>query len=151
VASLKNLNWDEANSFASCRAFFFKAVAPIKANAQEHVMEFAAMQFGPLCVGLQGNRLVTHSQARKQMANVSKLILGAAVAAVSIGSPALAQYASQSDPSISVHHSKHLRISSHQSGSRAFASVPPVYDPGGRQYPAVDRQVPLFDGSFGGQ
>jgi len=88
------------------------------------------------------------------MANVSKLILSAAVGAVSIASPALAQYASQSDPSISVHHSKHLRIiriSSHQSGSRAFASVPPFYNPGGRRYPAVDRQVPLFDGSFGGQ
>jgi hypothetical protein len=85
------------------------------------------------------------------MANVSKLILSAAIGAVSIASPALAQYASQSDPSISVHHSKNLRISSHQSGSRAFASVPPVYDPGGRRYPAIDRQVPLFDGSFGGQ
>jgi hypothetical protein len=85
------------------------------------------------------------------MANVSKLILGAAVSAVSIASPALAQYASQSDPSISVHHSKHLGINSHHSGSRAFASVPPVYDAGGRRYPAVDPQVPLFDGSFGGQ
>jgi hypothetical protein len=53
------------------------------------------------------------------MANVLKLILSAAVGAVSIASPALAQYAFQSDPSISVHRSKNLRISSHQSGSRA--------------------------------
>jgi hypothetical protein len=85
------------------------------------------------------------------MANVSKLILSAAVGAVSIASPALAQYASQSDPSISVHYSRYLRISSYQSGSRAFASVPQVYNPGGRRYPAVDPQVPLFDVSFGGQ
>jgi hypothetical protein len=54
------------------------------------------------------------------MANVSKLIFGAAIAAVTIVSPALAQYASQSGPPISVHQGKHHRISSHQSGSRAF-------------------------------
>jgi hypothetical protein len=34
------------------------------------------------------------------MANVSKLIFGAAIAAARIATPALAQYASQSDPSI---------------------------------------------------
>jgi hypothetical protein len=54
------------------------------------------------------------------MANVSKLIFGAAIAAVTIASPALALYASQSGPSISVHQGKHHRISSHQSGSRAL-------------------------------
>jgi hypothetical protein len=43
------------------------------------------------------------------MATVSKLMLGAVIAAVSIASPALAQYASQSDPSISAHHSKYLK------------------------------------------
>jgi hypothetical protein len=57
------------------------------------------------------------------MATISKMILGAAIVAVSIASPALAQYASRSGPSISVHHSKHLRITSHQSGSRTFASA----------------------------
>lgn len=57
------------------------------------------------------------------MATVSKVILGGVVVAASIASPALAQCASQSSPSISVHHSKHLRITSHQSGSRAFASA----------------------------
>jgi hypothetical protein len=62
------------------------------------------------------------------MANVSKVILGVAIAVVSIASPALAQYASQSGPSISAHHSKHFRISSHRSGSRAFASVPRSVD-----------------------
>ena len=84
------------------------------------------------------------------MATVSKLMLGAVIAAVSIASPALAQYAFQGDPSISVHHSKYLRKSAHRSGLHAFAVVP-VDDPAGRPYPAVDRNVPLFDRSFGGQ
>jgi hypothetical protein len=44
----------------------------------------------------------------------------------------------------------HLRISSHRSGSHAFASLP-VDDPAGRPYPAVDRNVPLYDGTYGGQ
>jgi len=56
------------------------------------------------------------------MANVSKLMLGATSAALSIASPAFAQSASQSDPSISAHHSKHLKKSSHRNGSDAFAS-----------------------------
>jgi hypothetical protein len=84
------------------------------------------------------------------MATVSKLMLGAVIAAVSIASPALAQSASQNDPSISAHHSKYLRTSAHRSGLRAFGVVP-VDDPAGRPYPAVDRNVPLFDRSFGGQ
>ena len=54
------------------------------------------------------------------MANASKLIFGAAIAAVTIVSPALAHYASQSGPSISVHQGKHHRMSSYQSGSRAL-------------------------------
>jgi hypothetical protein len=58
------------------------------------------------------------------MTNVLKLMLGAAIAALSIASPALAQSASQSDPSISAHHSKHLKKSSHRNGSDAFASEP---------------------------
>jgi hypothetical protein len=84
-------------------------------------------------------------------ANVSKLIFGAAIAAASLASPALAQYASQSDRSISLHHSKHLSISSHrlvnslgavQSGP-TFAPPPTeipsnpqswVGDPAGRPY-----------------
>ena len=73
----------------------------------------------------------------KHMAIASKLILGAVIAAVSIASPALAQ-------------GKHLRTSSHRSGSHAFASFP-VDDPAARPYPAVDRNVPLYDGTFGGQ
>jgi hypothetical protein len=84
------------------------------------------------------------------MATVSKPMLGAVIAAVSMASPALAQYAFQGDPLISVHHSKYLRKSGHRSGLHAFAVVP-VDDPAGRPYPAVDRNVPLFDRSFGGQ
>ena len=55
------------------------------------------------------------------MANVSKVILGIAIAVVSIASPAFAQYASQSD---SAHHSKYLKKSSHRNGTDAFASEP---------------------------
>ena len=70
---------------------------------------------------------------------MSKLIFGAAIAAVSIASPALAQYASRSDPQISVHHRQHLRLSSHPSYSPALASPPRdprtwVGDPAGRPY-----------------
>ena len=84
------------------------------------------------------------------MATVSKLMLGGVIAVTSIASPALAQQISKSDPSISVHHSKYLRKSAHRSGFNAFAVVP-VDDPAGRPYPAVDRNVPLYDRSFGGQ
>ena len=55
------------------------------------------------------------------MTTVSKLMLGAVIAAVSIASPALAQYAAQSD---SAHHSKYLKKSSHRNGTDAFASEP---------------------------
>jgi hypothetical protein len=69
------------------------------------------------------------------MATVSKLIFGAAIAAVSIATPALAQHASQSDPPISAHHRQHLRVSSPPSddtpslGPRSW-----VGDPAGRPY-----------------
>ena len=59
---------------------------------------------------------------------MSKLIFGAAIAAVSIASPALAQYASRIDQQISVHHRQHLRLSSHPSDSPALAS--PLETPG---------------------
>jgi len=67
------------------------------------------------------------------MATVSKLMLGAVIAAVSIASPAVAQYASQSDP-ISAHHSKYLKKSSHRNGADAFASEPRGADPGAKPY-----------------
>ena len=59
------------------------------------------------------------------MANVSKLIFGAAIATVTIASSAVA---SQSGSSISVHQGKHHRLSSHQSGSRSRALVPSSLD-----------------------
>jgi len=58
------------------------------------------------------------------MTNVSKLMFGAAIAALSIASPTFAQSASQSDPSISAHHSKYFKKSSHRNGTDAFASEP---------------------------
>jgi hypothetical protein len=67
------------------------------------------------------------------MATVSKLMLGAVIAAVSIASPAVAQYASQSDP-ISAHHSKYLKKSSQRNGADAFASQPRGADPGAKPY-----------------
>jgi hypothetical protein len=79
------------------------------------------------------------------MATASKLMLGAVIAAVSIASPALAAHKSKP---ISAHQNGYLTQSSHRSGSHAFASVPVD---AARPYPAVDRNVPLFDGSFGGQ
>jgi hypothetical protein len=65
------------------------------------------------------------------MTTVSKLMLGAVIAAVSIASPALAQYASQSD---SVHHSKYLKKNSQRTGADAFASAPRGADPGAKPY-----------------
>jgi hypothetical protein len=67
------------------------------------------------------------------MVTVLKLMLGAVIAAVSIASPAVAQYASQSDP-ISAHHSKYLKKSSQRNGADAFASQPRGADPGAKPY-----------------
>ncbi|MFZ0990150.1 MAG: hypothetical protein WAN27_20765 [Xanthobacteraceae bacterium] len=65
------------------------------------------------------------------MTTVSKLMLGAVIAAVSIASPALAQYAAQSD---SAHHSKYLKKNSQRTGADAFASEPRGADPGAKPY-----------------
>jgi len=59
------------------------------------------------------------------MANVSKLILGTAIAAVSIASPALAAHKSKP---ISAHQNGYVTQSSQGSGARAFASVPRSVD-----------------------
>jgi hypothetical protein len=65
------------------------------------------------------------------MTNVSSFIFGAVIAAVSISSPALAQHASKSAQSISVHHNKHFRMSSRQSDLPTAVAAPrSVYDPG---------------------
>jgi hypothetical protein len=87
-------------------------------------MEFAAMQCNLLRV-VDNKELPRLAIVEEEiMTNVLKLMLGAAIAALSIASPALAQSASQSDPSISAHHSKHLKKSTHRNGSDAFASEP---------------------------
>jgi hypothetical protein len=79
------------------------------------------------------------SAEKEIMATVSKLIFGAAIAAVSIATPALAQHASQSDPPISADHRQHLRVGSPPSDSPAFTSPPRdprswVGDPASRPY-----------------
>ena len=71
--------------------------------------------------------LFTDSQEKETVAKLITVILGAALAAVSIASPALAQYASQMG-TIAVRHSGHVRLSSHRSGVRALASVPRSVD-----------------------
>jgi hypothetical protein len=81
------------------------------------------------------------------------LALGALTAAGS--APAFAQAAGHFGGPLPLHYlsdgsKAHLGISSHRSGSHAFASLL-VDDPAGRPYPAVDRNVPLYDGTFGGQ
>jgi hypothetical protein len=68
--------------------------------------------------------LLPHSQGRKTIvANVSKLFLGAAIAAASIVSPALAAHKGKQ---ISAHH--YVTQGSQGSGVRAFASVPRSVD-----------------------
>ena len=60
------------------------------------------------------------------MATVSKLIFGAAIAAASIATPALAAHKGKP---ISAHQNGHVTRSSQGSGIYDFAPVPPVYDP----------------------
>jgi hypothetical protein len=79
------------------------------------------------------------SAEKEIMTTVSKQIFGAAIAAVSIATPALAQHASQSDALISAHHRQHLRVSSPPSDTPAFTSPPRdprswVGDPASRPY-----------------
>jgi hypothetical protein len=59
------------------------------------------------------------------MANVSKLMLGAAIAAVSIASPALAAHKGKP---ISAHQNGYVAQSNQGNGARAFASVPRSVD-----------------------
>ncbi|MBO0717203.1 MAG: hypothetical protein J2P55_07715 [Rhizobiales bacterium] len=62
------------------------------------------------------------------MSTIFKIILGTAIAAASIASPALAQHASQKGHLASVRHSGHVRTANHRSGLRSFASVPRSVD-----------------------
>ena len=67
------------------------------------------------------------------MANISKVIVGAAIAAVSIASPALAAHKGKP---ISAQQNGYVARSNQGSGVRAFASVPQslVGDAAGRPY-----------------
>jgi hypothetical protein len=65
------------------------------------------------------------------MANVSKLIFGAAIAAASIATPALAAHKGKP---ISARQNGYVTRSSQGSGIYDFAPVPPVYDPGAKPY-----------------
>jgi hypothetical protein len=63
------------------------------------------------------------------MSTIFKIILGTAIAAVSIASPAFAQYTSQKGHLATVRHSGHVRTASHRSGLSSFASLPRSDDP----------------------
>jgi len=62
------------------------------------------------------------------MSTIFKIILGTAIAAVSIASPALARHASEKGQLASVRHSGHVKATSHRGALRAFASIPRTFD-----------------------
>jgi hypothetical protein len=62
------------------------------------------------------------------MSTIFKIILGTAIAAVSIASPAFAQYTSQKGHLATVRHSGHVRTATHRSGLGSFASLPRTVD-----------------------
>jgi hypothetical protein len=62
------------------------------------------------------------------MSTIFKIILGTAIAAVSIASPALAQYAAKKGQVISARHSGHVRTANYRSALRAYASIPRSVD-----------------------
>jgi hypothetical protein len=57
------------------------------------------------------------------MSTIFKIILGTAIAAVSIASPAFAQHTSAKGKLISARHSGHVRTANHRSEFRSFASI----------------------------
>ena len=61
------------------------------------------------------------------MSTIFKIILGAVIAAASIGPPAFAQYASQKGH-LAVRHSGHVRTAGHRSALSSFASLPRSVD-----------------------
>jgi hypothetical protein len=64
-------------------------------------------------------------RGKQTMANVSRLIIGAAIAAVSVATPALAAHKGKP---VSAHQNGYVIRSSQGSGVRAFASVPRAVD-----------------------
>src|SRR5262249_22783898 len=103
--------------------------------SQESVMEF--WQCDPIfCASITRHRLV-YPPAEKNMANVSKLIFGAAIAAASIVSPALAAHKGKQ---ISAHRNGYVTRSSQRSDVHNSAPTPscprlpycdPASEPGG--------------------
>jgi hypothetical protein len=59
----------------------------------------------------------------KFMSTIFKIILGTAIAAASIASPALAQAASEKGQLVSARKSGHVRTANHRSALRSFAST----------------------------
>jgi hypothetical protein len=74
------------------------------------------------------------------MANVSKLIFGAAISVASIATPALAAHKGQP---ISAHHNGYVTRSSHGNGLYNFAPVPPVFNSA-----AQPHDTPFSGGGF---
>ena len=62
------------------------------------------------------------------MSPIFKIILGTAITAVSIASPAFAQYTSQKGHLATIRHSGHVRTAGHRSGLSSFASLPRSVD-----------------------
>jgi hypothetical protein len=78
------------------------------------------------------------------MTNISKALLGAAIAAVSIATPALAAHKGKPN---SAHQNRYVARSSQGSGVHAFALVPrSVNDPAGQPY--FDRTTPFSGGGY---
>jgi hypothetical protein len=62
-------------------------------------------------------------QENNIVSTIFRVILGTAIAAVSIASPAFAQYASGKTQLVSVRHGGQVRTAHHHSGVRLFASA----------------------------
>jgi len=62
-------------------------------------------------------------QEKTIVSTIFKVILGTAIAAVSIASPAFAQHASGKNQLISVRHGGHVKTARHHGGVRLFASA----------------------------
>lgn len=60
----------------------------------------------------------------KFRSTIFKLILGTVIAAVSVASPAFAQYSSGKAKLVSGRHSAHFRAAGHYSGSGSLAALP---------------------------
>jgi hypothetical protein len=80
---------------------------------------------------MTNHRLVYRLAEKDIMANISKLILGAAIAAASIATPALS---AQRGKPVSVYQNGYVTRSSQRSGIYNLAPLPPANDPGARPY-----------------